>query len=73
MGIQLVIVIPSSSSSGSSWFSVGRSRVSSVSLVSSFLITEMHLNWMQFSLIGLVGSGLVTGEQLEMVVDQVFH
>lgn len=73
MGIQLVIVIPSSSSSGSSWFSVGRSRVSSVSLVSSFLITEMHLNWMQFSLIGLVGSGLVTGEQLEIVVDQVFH
>lgn len=63
MGIQLVSVIPSSSSSGSSWFSVGRSRVSSVSLVSSFLITEM-----QFSLIGLV-----TGEQLEVVVDQVFR
>lgn len=63
MGIQLVNVIPSSSSSGSSWFSVGRSRVSSVSLVSSFLITEM-----QFSLIGLV-----TGEQLEVVVDQVFR
>lgn len=68
MGIQLVSVIPSSSSSGSSWFSVGRSRVSSVSLVSSFLIPEM-----QFSLIGLVGSGLVTGEQLEVVVDQVFR